>query len=270
MTNEPKKFLSLDEQIDYLINDKLISFKDKDSARFYLLNHNYFNVISSGKLKHATNYLDKKHHYANTSFDSWIEFYNNDLKLSKQLRNNVIELEQLLNSRTAYYVAELIEVKKIKKRKIQGLIQIIKFTKEIPGFSFLEYENVETWKFINKMPFGDLKRVLIWLYSNEVDIYNKIVQGISYLSSKKGDLEEKISETVNLRNKIMHNTPLSIYLAYANFSQKGGMPNNNIKKSIVKSIYSINPECGLKEELWEMCKLSSQMMRMKAKKRPTN
>ena len=50
-----KHFKSLDEQIDYLHNNKNIEFQDREVAKNILLDCNYYNLISCSKIKFATN-----------------------------------------------------------------------------------------------------------------------------------------------------------------------------------------------------------------------
>ncbi|GAB2025991.1 hypothetical protein OfM1_20640 [Lactovum odontotermitis] len=59
-----KPFKSLDEQIDYLEKTKAIIFSDKENAKVYLRDSNYFNVISCSKVRFAEKIENGCHVYS--------------------------------------------------------------------------------------------------------------------------------------------------------------------------------------------------------------
>ena len=57
---QSKPFKSIKEQVQYLKENKQISFSDEESAKIYSLNHNYYNVISVAKVRFVSYFKDGK------------------------------------------------------------------------------------------------------------------------------------------------------------------------------------------------------------------
>lgn len=208
-----KHFKSLDEQIDYLQSSKSIEFQDRDTAKNILLDCNYYNLISCGKVKFAIDIKEKSHIYENHDFDEWCDYFNTDCEVSEYLMSNLIEFERVINSRTAFYVGELIEKDLLTVREYNEVVQII-INADIENLD--EYMGKETWKYISKMTFGRMKNILFWLLKNHADIYKKIIFGYSFLENGSDvQIKNRINDIVLLRNYLFHFTPLNLYLVYA-------------------------------------------------------
>lgn len=120
-----KQFKSLDEQIDYLHDNKNIEFKDRDTAKNILLDCNYYNLISCGKVKFALDINKKSHVYEKHDFIEWCDYFDTDCQVSEYLMSNLIEFERIINSRTAFYVGELIEKDVLTTRQYNEIVEII-------------------------------------------------------------------------------------------------------------------------------------------------
>lgn len=240
-----KIFKNLDEQITYLEKTKAVHFTDKESAKNYLLNSNYFNVISCAKVKFAQTVMEGRHIYESHNFEEWQAYFAQDCQVSEHLMMNMIEFERVINSRVAYFVSELIEQSILKPAKRNELIAQIKRV-EIKSLPL--YEAKETWKYITKMTFGELRYLLSWLYDNQKSVFNKVIMGYDFL--RTGNVKQNFSNIVLLRNTLFHFTPLSIYLGFA--IRADGRFDNRYRKMIVKFIFQLNaqePERKLLDEI---------------------
>ncbi len=230
-----KQFKSLDEQIDYLHNNKNIEFRDRGIAKNILLDGNYYNLISCGKVKFAIDIKEKSHVYEKHDFDEWCDYFKIDCEVSEYLMSNIIEFERVINSRTAFYVSELIENNQLKPAKKNEIIAQIKKAevKNLPAYS-----GRETWKYITKMSFGETRYILNWLLENQKSVFYKIVLGYDFL--RTGNIKQNFSNIVDLRNTIFHFTPLNIYLGFA--KRNDGVFDNNYRKKAINFIFQLKPD----------------------------
>lgn len=272
MKNEKKPFKTIDQQIDYLATDKEVTTYNRGISSDFLLDYNYYNVVSCGKIKFAYNSENGKHQYNESNFEQWIQYFKVDQKLSKHLRNNVLSFELIINSRVAYYVSELMETGVLPQGEQEAITHIIQSSKKIADIAFESYNGFETWKFITKMMFSDMKKLVFWLLENKRESYMKIVKGYPFLglgaeSSRKRHniVRSRLNEINNLRNKLFHFTPLNIYLVYGKDSK--GRLNNSEKRKIVKWVYRLGGNQGGVSDLMEVCDCSQKFVKMK--KKPT-
>ncbi|SJZ65848.1 Abi-like protein [Pilibacter termitis] len=193
-----KVFKSLEEQLEYLKENKKILFYDSTSAQNYLLLHNYYNVVSCGKVKFARSFTEKKHEYQEKNFSEWQEYYELDLRVSKKVISKILELEKEINSKLAYYLSEMIEYEQLTlglKEEVKGILN-----KEISN-GRKDYDFQETWVYVTKSTFGTVVKLL--------DILDKDTQ--EKICPKSYNLK-MIKELKNLRNNLFHLTPLNVYL----------------------------------------------------------
>jgi len=267
-----KKFKTIDQQIDYLEIDKAVKTCDRGVSSKFLLDYNYYNVVSCGKIKFAYNSENGKHKYNESNFEQWIQYFKLDQKLSRHLRNNVLSLELVINSRVAYYISELMESGALIQREKEAIEHIIQSSKKIADINFKSYAGHETWKYVTKMMFSDMKKLVFWLLENKREFYMMVVNGYSFLSV--GDDESRrrysvdksrLNEINNLRNKLFHFTPLNIYLVYGKDSK--GKLNNSEKRKVVKWVYRLSGNQKHVANLTEICNYSHKFIKMK--KKPT-
>ena len=178
-----KDFKTLDEQIHYLSQTKQISFESEEFAsdEAYLLNNNYYNVISCGKVKFASKLENGNHVYLESKFDDWVQYFQKDCEISEHLMKNVLNFERIINSRVAYYIGQLMETGIATEHERESIRQIIRSSKGVAAIKFVDYSGFETWKYITKMMFSDMKKLVFWLLENKKDIYIKVVKGYSFL-----------------------------------------------------------------------------------------
>lgn len=208
-----KPFLTLDQQIEYLEKNKNIVFEDKKTAKRYLLDNNYFNVISSAKIFFCIGYKNNKHVYTDMNFRAWIYYHNMESLLAAEIISKIFDYEKVVNSRLAYYLSELINdsyiLSMIDKNNIKNIINKTRYNDG--GYDFNE-----TWRYVTNFTFGDTVYMIKKLNRMQAAKMNKNLEyrGIkSRLDSIFSETIEIIEEIKNLRNNISHNTPLTIYLA---------------------------------------------------------
>jgi len=272
MGREVKAFKTIDEQIEYLQINKSMKVCDIELAYKFLLDNNYYNVVSCGKIKFAEMIECGKFKYGESRFVDWIQYFETDRRISEHLIINVLNFEQTINSRVAYYISELMETGTLNISECDAIKQIIQNSKNVDGIKFQCYSGCETWTYITKMMFGNMKNLIFWLLENKCDIYGEIIKGYPFLAiedstneKKRTKIRARLNEINNLRNKLFHFTPLNIYLVYGKNS--GGTLNNNEKRQIVKWVYRLGGNQERFLELEQTCNYSKKFIKMK--KRPT-
>ena len=254
-----KQFKSLDEQIDYLHDNKSIEFQDRDTAKNILLDCNYYNLISCGKVKFALDINKKSHVYEKHDFIEWCDYFDTDCRVSEYLMSNLIEFERIINSRTAFYVGELIEKDILTVREYNEIVEIIR-NADVENLD--EYIGKETWKYISKMTFGKMKNILFWLLKDHADIYKKIISGYSFIENGSDvQIKNRINDIILLRNYLFHFTPLNLYLVYA--MGKWGQLDNRFRIKVVNFILNLNPNDMVLGQLKDMIIHSNNFIKIK-------
>ena len=195
---QSKPFKSINEQVQYLKENKQISFSDEESAKIYLLHHNYYNVISVAKVRFVSYFKDGKKYYLPSQFEMWQDYYEKDVILSKKLILRVADLEKEINSKLAYYLSEMIETGRINhnlKYRIKNIINHDMNNKA------KDYVFSETWTYVTQSTFGTVVKI--------IDCLDKVMQ--KKILPKSFGIKS-IKELKNLRNNLFHLTPLNIYL----------------------------------------------------------
>ena len=248
-----KDFLSLDEQI-LKLEAKQVEIEDATAVKQVLLDSNYYNLISCSKAKFAKSRGENgKYTYRPSKFDQWQQYFEQDCQVSEHLMKNILRFERMLNSRTAYYIAELIEQKSLDENKLQSLIDLIN-SKDSKN----QYSGDRTWQFIAKKTFGELKKVIRWLWNNsQRETVRKIVHGFDFL---KANTLQRLDELVNLRNTIFHFTTLTIYLVYGS-ANSGSV--YKVRKFVIESVFYQSTDTLTKQQMTEIFRVSQQFIKMK-------
>ncbi|MDR2976239.1 MAG: hypothetical protein LBV19_02865 [Streptococcaceae bacterium] len=258
-----KPFKTLEEQISHLEKNKSIIFDDKSSAAKYLLDENYFNVISCGKIKFADKIEKSCHKYFPHKFEDWTNYFELDCLVSEFLMSGMIEFERIINSRLSYFCCELIEGGKLQPEKRNSLI---KEFQRIEVRNLPKYQGKETWKYVTKMSFGDVREILYWLIENQKSYYRKVVDGFGFIGSVKDfsaikSTKNKLYDIVVLRNCLFHFTPLSIFLGHS--KRRDGIYDNRFRKTVIDFIYRFNEKSDLGDELNEIYLSSDHFVAIK-------
>jgi hypothetical protein len=168
--------------------------------------------------------------------------------------------ERLLNSRTAYYVSYLVEENTLISQRIKSDIKKIIADSGVRNLP--KYQSKETWKYITKMEFGKLKRLLFYLAKNqELKKYLKLITADTGVNINK--LKNQINELHNLRNHLFHFTPLNIYISHGLAGRKGERLTNTRRKKAVDFIFNRKRNEEIKEYLLEFYNVSDKFIAIK-------
>lgn len=100
---EIKPFLSYEQQLDKLMNDKKLVISDKDKAIRMLKKHSYFALISGYKCPFKKEDGTYKEH---TSFDDIVALYKFDNNMRNILLSNILIVEKHMKSLISYCFCE--------------------------------------------------------------------------------------------------------------------------------------------------------------------
>jgi len=250
-----KPFKTLDEQISYLQDTKSIIFSDTEKAKQYLLDSNYFNVISCGKVKFAERIEKGCHVYSTHIFEEWQSYFEQDCTVSEYLMMSMIEFERIVNSRVAYFVSELFASDKLTADEKNSLILIIKHSDS-------RFSGEESWKYITKMTFGETKKLLLWIEKNNKQGFKMIVREYDFLQQ---NIKRRLDDLNNLRNAIFHFTPLNIFLSYA--YRYNGKIDNRSRKEAMKFVISLKPHKDNEKIIDEIIQHSDKFVTLKNSQR---
>ncbi|MGL5042540.1 MAG: Abi family protein [Culicoidibacterales bacterium] len=213
-----KRFKTLDDQIEYLEKSKNIVFGDKEKAKIFLLENNYFNVVSSTKIFFCKAY-NNGHLYESTKFDEWILRYTNDQNLSFIVFRYIALIEKKINSKLAYYVSEMIEDKYFTEKELSMVKDVINNSirngRKLPAYNF-----EETWVYITNFTFGGTHalikklRIMRDYRSDKGENFRLISDVISEVEkiNSKLNIKKDIHYLIELRNFAGHNIPLNIFI----------------------------------------------------------
>lgn len=238
-----KQFLTLDHQI-LKLEKKNVHVPNTQRTLQLLRDSNYINLVSCSKVKFASGrFTSGQYEYNPSHFKDWVKYYQQDCSLSKHLMVNLLDFEKTINSRTAYYVSELLEAGTL------TIIEMASLKETIKGHqNRSKYEGERTWEHVAQKTFGELRYIIKWLWENRQNfILEKIFLGYDFFGKY---LMRKLDEIVNLRNNIFHFRPLNIYLIYGN--KKNNRSNYKLRKEIVEDIFNLNPNKRSKVDMVEI------------------
>ena len=255
-----KDYFDIDKQIVHLAIDKSVMFRHSEItiAEKILRDSNYKNFVSCSKIKFAELIGSNLIMYKTASFKDWQDYFEMDKKISKHLVGNLLDFELTLNSRVSHYMSELMASSELTSREQHELVQIIKQIKDRNNITFSKYNGQETWNYVSKMTFGEMKQLVFWFHDKKPDVYAKIIEGYSFLSK---NARNRLNELNHLRNSLFHLTPLTIYLTYGVFRSK--KLNNNERKKVVRWILKLRDQKEIKESLSEICANSDNYVKIK-------
>jgi hypothetical protein len=259
-----KEFKTLFQQIQQLTLRKNIHFSNVEHAKTFLVDNNYSNVISCGKVKFLNGYSEGRSFYEASTFQDWIDYYHKDVQVSLYLADAMLKFEKTLNSRTAYYVSLLFETESELPDKIKSdLTRVIRNSKVS---SLPTYEGHETWRYITNMEFGKMKRILYFLNDHKhlPQLSEALEEILNETKLDKKRLSIQLNDLNNLRNHLFHFTPLNIFISYGTTGHKNNTRlSNRRRKQAVHYIFSLNPDNTIKTILEEFYRNSDHFIKSK-------
>lgn len=192
----PKKFLTYEQQIEKLKNEKSLLIPNTKSATVLLKKISYYSLISGYKAPFKTPTTQK--YIYGVSFEEIVSFYYFDEQLRNLFFKYIIHVEKHLKSMISYYFCEKygesqteylnIHNYTVTKRNIKDVQRLIKSLQDsisIPShYRYIthhatRYNNVPLWVATNAITFGQASKLYQYI-SNDVQCkISRDFQGVS-------------------------------------------------------------------------------------------
>ena len=220
-----KPFLTYDEQIEKLINEKKLIINDSESAKEVLKNIGYFSLIGGYK----TPFIDPMTRiYQNgASFNDILALYHFDLSLRELIFKYLCEIECLdphnynPSLKKKNDINRLINILDYQANKNQDHIYVVHQRKV--------YHNVPLWVLINTLTYGQISKLYTLLPSQ---IQSNISKNFPHVKEKT--LEQYLKILTLFRNVCAHNERLYSFRTQIDFPDtklhdKLGIPKKGIQ-----------------------------------------
>lgn len=218
-----KPFLSFDDQIKYLEEDKELIISDHDYAKSMLMQIGYFGLISGYKtpFKDATT-----HKYRDgITFEDIVALYKFDENIRELFLKYILQIERHIRSLLSNHFSEKYGEAQIHyldpknfspeprhrnnvARLIGYLNNLANITTDYPYINHQrrKYGNVPLWVIVNALTFGSLSK--FYLLSTP-DIRVKVAKNFSGVTDKQ--LQQYLTVITKFRNVCAHNERLYSY-----------------------------------------------------------
>lgn len=219
----PKPFLSFEEQIQFLEEDKNLLIRDHVYAKATLERIGYFSLIGGYKMpfKNPTTkkFLD------GTSFDNIVALYEFDENLRELFLKYILKIERHIRALLSYYFTEKHGERQeayldlanyaMNNRNINGIQRLIatlnKLAKHNSDYPYINhqrliYGNVPLWVLFNGVTFGTLSK--FYGFTTQ-DIQSKVARHFDKVNQKQ--LEQYLSVITKFRNVCAHGERLFSY-----------------------------------------------------------
>ncbi len=220
----PKLFLSYDQQIEKLKNEKNLQIDDEVYAKEILRQTSYYSLIGGYKdiFKNPTT----KKYKDGTKFEDIVELYYFDESLRQLFLKYLIKIENEIKSQVSYYftekngenqkeyldTAKYNYVGKKNQRDIDRLIDILKgYVTKPTDYHYInhaqeKYENVPLWVLTNALTFGNISKMYMLLPQ---DIQIKVSRNYSCINESQ--MVSILAVMVKFRNVCAHSERLFTY-----------------------------------------------------------
>lgn len=259
-----KKPLTLDEQVEYIRDNKNVVISDtiemnKEKAKHFLYLHNYINVITPFKYNYCKKNnegkpftTNNKHIYPNTiDFTEYYKKYNEEREMYPILYKKISELESRFNAILSYEVMHHYNI--IDLNHFDAFISDLKFNlckeyelrrtvnkfyrydnirKAIDDFKYQLEDYCNIYVFFDRLSTSDLLNTFICLDPNlKKKIFNSLIQ--EKLNLNIPDIptfEDTFFKVVSIRNCICHSNSLEILIRFYNIKIKDPRNKSDIQK----------------------------------------
>ena len=220
----PKIFLSYEQQIEKLKNEKNLRIDDEVYAKEILRQTSYYSLIGGYKdiFKNPTT----KKYKDGTKFEDIVELYYFDEALRQLFLRFLIKVENEIKSQVSYYFTEkngenqkeyldaanYNYVGKKNQRDIDGLIRILEnYVTKPTGYSYInhaqrKYGNVPLWVLTNALTFGNISKMYMLLPQDK-----KIKISRNYPGINESQMASILAVMVKFRNVCAHAERLFTY-----------------------------------------------------------
>jgi len=100
------------------------------------------------------------------------------------------------------------------------------------------------------------------LFDNKHEVYIKIVEEYTYLKNPRY-VQERINDINRLRNALVHNEPLNLYLVYGGKSRWQKKLENKSRKSVIDFTIRLNRDFMTEVELAEIIAYTDNFIAIK-------
>ena len=218
----PKPFMTYEQQLNKLRNEKHIFILDEADAKDRLMHISYYSLISG--YKHLFRIPGQKVYKEGTSFDEIVALYKFDEELRALFLKYLLHIEQHLRSLLSYYFTEKYGEKqsayllpanynyarknKIGIDRLTSELNILTQTAQYPYIEYQRnaYHNVPLWVLVNALTFGALSKMYAFF---PFDLKAKVSKNFSHVNEKQ--LGQYLSVLTKFRNVCAHNERLFSY-----------------------------------------------------------
>lgn len=215
-----KPFLSFDEQIDKLQNEKGLVITDRDYAKQRLQEIGYFGLIGGYKVPFKDQTTKK--YMCGTTFDDICALYEFDEDLREFFLKYILRIERHLRSLISYYFSEKYGAEQdsylaaenftkdhAKEQEVSRLTGALrKLAIDSAGYPYIvhhrdEYGNVPLWVLVGALSFGNLSK---FYRLSTSDIQARIAKEFRGVNERQ--LSQYLKVLTSFRNVCAHNERL--------------------------------------------------------------
>ena len=233
----PKPFMTYEQQLTKLKDEKHILIPDEAKAKAKLQEIGYYSLVTG--YKHIFRVPGQKIYKNGTSFDEIVSLYEFDEAIRALFLRYLLHIEQHLRSLLSYYFTEkygenqnaysnAANYNTVAKhqRGIGRLIFELENLSKSKNYPYIEYQrntynNVPLWVLVNAMTFGSLSKMYIFLTS---DLQTKVSKNFPNVNEKQ--LRQYLSVLTKFRNVCAHNERLFSYRT------KDSIPDTNLHRKL--------------------------------------
>ena len=217
---EQKKFVTFDEQVDLIINDKHITVVDRENAKDILSRIGYFPLMEG--YKHLFRKQNSNIYKTETTFDEIVNLYYFDEKLRELFLRYLLRIERHLRTLISYYFVECYGISqdeylnvnnynKARKNVINKLVVILEKTTNTTDYNYINYYrdtygNVPLWVTTNVLTFGSLSKMFTVLPQS---IKSRICKHFNNINQNQ--MDSFLSVLTKYRNVCAHGECLFSY-----------------------------------------------------------
>ena len=219
---EQKKFVTFDEQVDLIINDKHITVVDKENAKDILSRIGYFPLMEG--YKHLFRKQNSNIYKTEITFDEIVNLYYFDEKLRELFLRYLLRIERHLRTLISYYFVECYGISqdeylnvnnynKVRKYKnvINKLVVILEKTTNTTDYNYINYYrdaygNLPLWVTTNVLTFGSLSKMFTVLPQS---IKSRICKHFNNINQNQ--MDSFLSVLTKYRNVCAHGKCLFSY-----------------------------------------------------------
>ena len=219
---EQRKFVTFDEQVDLIINDKHITVVDKENAKDILSRIGYFPLMEG--YKHLFRKQNSNIYKTETTFDEIVNLYYFDEKLRELFLRYLLRIERHLRTLISYYFVECYGISQDEylnvnnynnsrkyKNVINKLVVILEKTTNTTNYNYINYyrdtySNLPLWVTTNVLTFGSLSKMFTVLPQS---IKSRICKHFNNINQNQ--MDSFLSVLTKYRNVCAHGECLFSY-----------------------------------------------------------